>query len=201
MEEKPASGVKRGAYRVTTWPLLGAQVIGDRLLPAQFEIRYEIGSGGPVVAVSFRATGDGDVDVVSVCLDSREGGRAIRRRDLTEISLADLMETAIESAALPIRGQSKDGRQVWLDVATDKATARRSVATIRAARRESQRSRSTYSEDFLREVARIYTDNLDEKPTAAVARHFGKAHRTAALYVKKAREAGHLGPATKGRAG
>jgi hypothetical protein len=42
--------------------------------------------------------------------------------------------------------------------------------------------------------------NVSDKPTEAVAEHFDKGH-TAALYIKRARERGFLGPAIKGKAG
>jgi len=65
-------------------------------------------------------------------------------------------------------------------------------------RRESRRH---VTDDVLREVAQIYRDNVDGNPTAAVARHTGRAHRTAALYVQKAREKGFLGPSIGRKAG
>jgi hypothetical protein len=54
---------------------------------------------------------------------------------------------------------------------------------------------------MLREVAAVYRANVSSRPTEAVAEHFDRRHRTAALYVKRARECGFLGPATRGRAG
>jgi hypothetical protein len=53
---------------------------------------------------------------------------------------------------------------------------------------------------LLRELADVYRANVSDKPTEAVAEHFDKGH-TAALYIKRARERGFLGPAIKGKAG
>ena len=50
-------------------------------------------------------------------------------------------------------------------------------------------------------VRRIYRANLEGNPTQAVARRFGKAHRTAGLYIARARAKGLLGPTTPGKAG
>ncbi len=57
------------------------------------------------------------------------------------------------------------------------------------------------TDDFLKDVARVYRENVDNNPTMAVAQYTGRAHRTAALYVKQAREAGFLGAASRGKAG
>jgi len=54
---------------------------------------------------------------------------------------------------------------------------------------------------MLREVATIYRASVSDKPTEAVAEHFGKQQRTAALHIKLARERGFLGPPTKGKRG
>jgi hypothetical protein len=57
------------------------------------------------------------------------------------------------------------------------------------------------TDDVLREVAEVYRANVSDRPTLAVAEHFDKGHSAAALYVKRARERGFLGPAAKGKAG
>jgi hypothetical protein len=54
---------------------------------------------------------------------------------------------------------------------------------------------------LLAEVARVYRENLDGNPTEAVAKYTGREHRTAALYVQRARKAGLLGPTSPGRKG
>jgi len=47
----------------------------------------------------------------------------------------------------------------------------------------------------------VYRANVNDRPTEAVAEHFGRQHRTATQYIKRARERGFLGPAIKGKAG
>jgi hypothetical protein len=69
------------------------------------------------------------------------------------------------------------------------------AAAVRTARK------TKITDDLLREVADVYRANVDDKPTIAVAEHFGREHRTAALYVKKARDRGFLGAAMRGKAG
>ena len=57
------------------------------------------------------------------------------------------------------------------------------------------------TDDLLREVAEVYRANVSGKPTEAVANHFDRSHRTATLYIKRARDNGFLGAAIKGKAG
>jgi hypothetical protein len=47
--------------------------------------------------------------------------------------------------------------------------------------------------------AKIYRQHIDDRPTEAVSRAFGKSHRTAARWVQQAREAGLLPDTTPGK--
>ncbi len=69
------------------------------------------------------------------------------------------------------------------------------AAEVRTARK------TKITDELLREVADVYRANVDDKPTTRVAEHFSREHRTAALYVKRARERGFLGAAAVGKAG
>jgi hypothetical protein len=73
---------------------------------------------------------------------------------------------------------------------------------VRAARTKTRRRIVT--DGLLREVAQVYRAALRDRrpPTEAVAEHVGKSHRTASDYLRRARDAGFLGPALgRGRAG
>ena len=62
--------------------------------------------------------------------------------------------------------------------------------------------RRTMTDEFLRDVARVYRSNLDNHPREAVADQFTVALSTASRYVKLARDRGLLGKAPgPGRAG
>lgn len=65
----------------------------------------------------------------------------------------------------------------------------------------SRAPRRTITDDLLREVAAVYRREIDHAPTVAVGRHLGVAMRTARLYVRRARDAGHLGESLWGKAG
>jgi hypothetical protein len=117
-----------------------------------------------------------------------DAGREVRASDLADLRIDDALEMAM--------------RHIWYGSTGDEDSE--IAQGVEAARqtREARASRKVKITDaLLREVARVYRANLSDKPTEAVATHFGRQHRTAALYVKRARERGFLGPAIKGKAG
>jgi hypothetical protein len=59
--------------------------------------------------------------------------------------------------------------------------------------------RPRLSQERLQGVAKIYRQHIDDRPTQAVSRAFGKSHRTAARWVQQAREAGLLPDTTPGK--
>jgi hypothetical protein len=132
------------------------------------------------------------VDGVAQCrelvVSAPADGREIRSRDLRRLRLEALAEDALARVA-DRRVTGEDGR---LEVVRD--------LPRRGGGRRPGRPRIT--DELLAEVAEVYRTNVDRNPTAAVARHFGLASdRTARLYVKRARTAGHLGDAVPGRPG
>ena len=60
---------------------------------------------------------------------------------------------------------------------------------------EQRVARRTMTDEFLRDVARVYRSNLENHPRDAVADQFTVALSTAARYVKLARDRGLLGKA------
>ena len=69
--------------------------------------------------------------------------------------------------------------------------------TVQHARRTTRRRGP--SDDQLREAAEVYR-SAEHAPTQAVAEHFDVAHRTASLWIKRARERGYLPAAETGKA-
>ena len=62
------------------------------------------------------------------------------------------------------------------------------------------RRRNTVTDDFLRDVARVYRANADSAPVEAVRETYGPVgYSTAARYVKLARDRGFLPPTTAGK--
>ena len=73
--------------------------------------------------------------------------------------------------------------------------------TAKAVARARARSRRKVTDEVLRQVADVYRANVNDRPTQAVRERFGMPRSTAALYVRRARDAGHLGAALNGKAG
>ena len=58
-----------------------------------------------------------------------------------------------------------------------------------------------YPLDHYREVARVYSEAMPDRPTKAVKEHFGLTSAAASKQVARCREMGLLGPARRGQAG
>lgn len=169
--------------------------VGQVKIPKRFTVHicdYEDGS--PDVDLVYEVR-NGVPQCREVTIKATEDGHEVRRSDLVAIRVQDHLEHAIKQMALGdvtevAAGQfrispfaSKDQRRAaWNAVQTSRKS-------LRGARRD------------LALVAQIYRENVDRNPTQAVAEYFEVAHRTAALYVWRARDADHLGAAIRGKAG
>ena len=130
---------------------------------------------------------------------SDSGGRELRQSDLRALLIETELEHVVREFAKPVKLiRNSDGNLVAQERPNDSQVLRETVQQFRSVRRQAKRR---VTDDVLREVAEIYRANIDNKPTVAVAEHLDKAHRTATLHVKLAREAGYLGASVRGRAG
>lgn len=151
----------------------------------RFALKYKPTGDEPAWRMVFDAS-DGVPRCVSFTIEKTESGREIRSVDL-RLSVEDALEMSTRSIA---------GRSVmpsYEDV--------RSGATLRAVRSARRTGRRKVTDDLLREVAEIYRREVDSNPSEAIAAHLGIADRTARLYVRRARDAGFLGKALRGKAG
>lgn len=147
---------------------------------------------------------------LEILATSRPTSREILDRDLrglpATVKLEHWIEFALRVVAFPEDLIDAEGRPDFLGRgAPDAVTERRVDRTTRSVRKQARRG---LSDQLLREVAQVYRANVDSNPTASVAHHFARHHRTAGLYIKSARERidpetgePFLGRATKGRAG
>lgn len=161
--------------------------VADRLLPRRYELTAEPNPDepGPALRLIFEVRG-GVPQCVGLHLDSTEHGREIRRADL-RIPLEDHLEWATQAVAQPVRDIRREpGRTVFELDSTGLDVFRSGLRRVRrvAARRGP-------GEAELREAAEVYT-RAGATPTVAVAEHFGIAHRTASLWISRARKAGYL---------
>lgn len=169
-----------------------------RVLPAEFDLEVSYEDGSPDLVLGFEARA-GVPQCRRVELRSTQAGREIRSSDLRKVKLEDMLEFAVVSVATVVEKEGQEGEAVIRTRPARTETERRgTLIRMRMVRREARRR---VSDEMLRQIAQVYRDNIGGTPTAAVAEHTGRAHRTAALYIKQAREAGFLGAAVRGKAG
>lgn len=99
--------------------------------------------------------------------------RGVRAKDLEYVKIDDVLEAALIYLAHWQRSQL-------------------AIQHRRASVNSLMRRRRTSSEDLLREVARVYEDNIDAAPTQAVADTFEISKSAADKRVKRARDAGYI---------
>ena len=188
--------------RVTVTRDLGGRdsmvTVRNRVVPRHFRLEVARDDGTPDLVLGFEVR-DGVPQCRSVELRSTDEGREVLTSDRGRIRVEDFLEVALVQVGLifSVEGEGDTALTTMEPIETVEE-ARETLATMRDVRREARRK---VTDEFLREVAEVYRDNADETPTAAVARWSGKAHRTAGLYVKQAREKGYLGAAVVGKAG
>ena len=161
-------------------------------LPRRFVACFPDDRGGPELHLRFEVRG-GIPQCREVLLASLPDGREIRQSDIRSADLEQFLEVACQMVAphisgLPVlseTGFEHPGVPTHADVARSVARARRNT-------------RRQIPDSKLPEVAEVYRANPD-RPTAAVAEHFGIALRTASLYVRRARDAGLLEEAQHGK--
>lgn len=170
--------------------------IGDFVMPKQAEFAVDGTNGDPDLVIRLEVR-DGRPQVVDVRFQAKPGGRAIRTSDLQLLSLDALTVSvfarlAMRSSYDPETNLTEsypiaDEREFWQAVnATD--------AAVKAPRRGSTRAE-------LEQVAKVYEENIDHKPVAAVTAALGYgSERTAARRIQQARLAGLLPETTPGKA-
>lgn len=170
--------------------------IGDGSFEAieRFSLTYTPEGREPAWRMDF-AVHDGVPQCRGLTIDSGEDGREIRSTDLRGLRIEDFLELATVNVATRVE---RVGDEVHLirDIEDLRSGASRRAA--RAARRDARRK---VTDEALQEVAEVYRANLQDSPTDAVRRHLGVAERTARAYVRRARDAGFLGQAIRGKAG
>ncbi|MGX9901679.1 hypothetical protein ACW0JT_20580 [Arthrobacter sp. SA17] len=97
--------------------------------------------------------------------------RGIRAKDLEYVKVDDVLEAALEHLVMVDRLQPQQSRE---------------------AVRSLMRRRRVVSVDVLREVARVYEENIEQAPTQAVADYFVISKSAADKRVKRARDAGFI---------
>lgn len=169
----------------------------DRIVPRRFivSVTYEPDTLPSLEIVVEMIHGVPQCRGVSVT--STTDGQEVLSRHLRDVKVEEWIATGVAMIAEQISAPSSEKELVTNDAQSSGDQVDETIRQLRAARR---RPRRGATEARHREVAEVYR-GAGNAPTAEVAAHFDVAHRTAAQYVKQARDAGVLGAAIKGRAG
>lgn len=169
--------------------------VGGVKIPKRFSAHiFDRDDGGPDLDLEFEVrTGVAVPQCREVRVHASDDGHEVRSADLVGIRIQDVMELAVRQMMLGVTDES--GR-LRTPLKLSKVQAGRAVQDVRAAHRA---VKSATTDALLREVAEVYSASIQSQPKIAVSDHFGVKHRTAALYVQRAREAGHLPQTTPGK--
>ncbi len=171
--------------------------VGQVKMPASFTAHLtDDEHGGPDIDLVFKVR-DGAPECREVHIRATGGGHEVRYSGIAGIRREDVLEEAV--MALLVGLPAEEGNvTTYMPLNPSGFVRRNAVHEVRSAR---SARKVKMTDELLQEVAEVYRANVKGHPTQAVAEHFDRAHRTAALYVKQAREAGFLGATTKGKAG
>ncbi len=167
--------------------------LGDRIFPVDVAVVFPSDEESPSLRMRL-AVVDDVPQCREVVIEAKDGGREIRTSDLRALPLEQWVETLFALVALRVTNET-DG-VVTAVAESSPARAREAAKVVEQARVS---VRKTITHDLLVRVAEVYRSHIDDRPTQAVARHFGVQHRTAAKYVQRAREAELLPPTTPGK--
>jgi hypothetical protein len=161
--------------------------VGDRDLPEDYEVDGVPDDDDPRPAyhLTFKVI-DGAPQCREVRVTSTDHGREVRRSDL-QFAIEDYLEWATLCVAQPVASTAREDGRLVMTLDPRGLDAFRS--TVRRARRTTHRRGP--SDEQLRAAADVYRA-AEHAPTQAVADRFEIAHRTASLWIKRAREKGML---------
>jgi hypothetical protein len=158
--------------------------VGDQEIPQRYELfaKPSDDDGRPSFRLVFEVV-DGVPQCRGAYIESTDHGREVRRVDL-DFPLEDYLEWATQVVGQLGNRQLTQGQHFEIDRSTDPF-----LRAVRSVRRTGRRRGP--SDDQLREAVEVYKA-ADHAPTQAVADRFGIAHRTASLWMTRARQTGML---------
>ena len=176
--------------------LVPAVVIEGRVVPERVRLSHPGADGQPAIVMELEMR-DGVAQCRGLHVESVTDGRDVRPVDL-EVLSRRLYGWIGEVFAVLARRVVKTGPNTFqlLDVIgpDDRDAFNSALVAVTRARRPRKLDRS-----FLLRVADVYRENIAKAPTKAVAEAFSVSHRTAATYVKQARDLELMPQTTKGK--
>lgn len=159
-------------------------LLGGTSVPRKVAYVIEGSDGEPSAEASFEVQDSGAIVCTAVSFSRSPGGRSIVAGDLNTFpTLSHLGEQAFLALAYRVADDPHD----WFISDPD----------MKRAARDDIGSSSHLSE--LREMARVYKENFNGNPTAAVVAQFGYSRRTIARRLDEARDLGLLPRTSKGK--
>lgn len=152
-------------------------LVGDRLIPREIFVYVRGGMSQPDMEMKIEVR-EGIPECVELILRARPDGPEIRDKDVAVIRVGDWLERIVAMCSMKRSGMG-------FSKPVNDRTALGDITRIRT-------RRPRISREHLKNVAEVYRQHFDKRPTEAVARTFDVSHRTAARYVQQARAAGHL---------
>ena len=165
-----------------TYPMVPGVEIGDIVIPPQIEAVFPGTDGHPTLKVVIEVM-DGIPECTELHLISADSTRGLNGMDLRSLKLEELVDQVVAAASMTIT--SRDGG-VRASVFKAGGAGELGIETLKKAR---QSQRTNMTRDRLRKVADVY-NSKSQAGISAVAAAFQKSDRTAARYIRQAREAG-----------
>ena len=159
---------------------------GEHVVPKELSVTFPNDSESPRLEMLLQME-DGAATCRELRLIAKEGQRGVLPSDLRAIRLNEWIEDLF--AVVAMKASSEETTPGNYLVTFTPPDPRVAAEAMRNARRRGARRKLT--DAFLDEVADVHR-SASRAPTQAVADHFGVKHRTASLYIARAREQGLL---------
>jgi hypothetical protein len=151
-------------------------------IPAEFHLRFPGESTQPSLHIDYTIRDD-QLVCTGIRLDAKPLGREVKPSDV-DVVRRMLLTWTTDAVIAVIR----DANEVT------EAQARSAYRTV-----SRKATRRTITDRLLADVARLYRDNVDNKPWRVIAKHYNVSEATAARYVMLARRDEFLPPTTSGK--
>jgi len=162
--------------------------IGDRMVPQSVYVNFPGVDGQPRLTMTIDSS-SGVPRCTDLRIESVEGGREVRTKDLRAVEVDNWIEAIVPLAMAQVVSEGPGGTNSVVRVPdSNSADFKAAKATLTRARRIGRRK---VNDDLYRRVAEVYKSE-DLRPAEAVRLAFGVADRTAFRYIAEARKRGLL---------
>ncbi|WP_144276281.1 hypothetical protein [Demequina sp. NBRC 110053] len=166
-------------------------MLSDHSIPRTLEIEIS-NPGEPRVYARVEVSEHGQ-KLTALHFDTGDDERGVIQQDLRDVSISALLEDFIAGFTFYIDRDAKEVRAPYANTPDFDAALRF------ASRLRTSPATRNINDALLREVARVYRENIDRHPNKAVEHYFQVRQRTAAEYVSRARKRGYLPPTKRGQ--